>query len=57
MKDYIYEFPMRYFGLLPDNLIGYWISTKIIDIFNSTKSLTDIAKPRQGLSTSDNDRF
>ncbi len=52
-----YVFPMRYFGYLPDNLIGYWISTKIIDIFNREKCLADIAKPRQGLSTSDNDRF
>ncbi len=53
----MYIFPMRYFTYLPDNLIGYWISTKIIDIFNREKCLADIAKPRQGLSTSDNDRF
>lgn len=55
--DDLYYFPMRYFSFLPDNLIGYWISTKIIDIFNREKCLADIAKPRQGLSTSDNDRF
>ena len=53
----VYTFPMRYFTYLPDNLIGYWISTKIIDIFNKEKCLAEIAKPRQGLSTSDNDRF
>ena len=54
---YAFEFPMRYYKYLPDNLIGYWISTKIIDIFNNEKGLAEIAKPRQGLSTSDNDRF
>ena len=50
-------FPMKYFEYLPDSLIGYWISPRIIDIFNREKCLSEIAKPRQGLSTSDNDRF
>ena len=50
-------FPMKYFDYLPDSLIGYWISPRIIDIFNREKCLSEIAKPRQGLSTSDNDRF
>lgn len=52
-----YVFPMEYYLYLPDNLIGYWISTNLIDIFNREKALADIAKPRQGLSTSDNARF
>lgn len=52
-----YVFPMNYYSYLPDNLIGYWTSTKLIDIFNREKTLADIAKPRQGLSTSDNARF
>ena len=52
-----YVFPMEYYSYLPDNLIGYWISTNLIDIFNREKALADIAKPRQGLSTSDNARF
>lgn len=56
-KKNLFEFNMSYFSLLPDNLIGYWISTKVIDIFTNEKALTEIAKPRQGLSTSDNDRF
>ena len=56
-SELLYEFPMRYYSFLPDNLIGYWISTRVIDIFNNEKALSDIAKPRQGLSTSDNDRF
>ena len=53
----LYLFNASYFKLLPDNLIGYWISTKLIDIFTKESALTEIAKPRQGLSTSDNDRF
>ena len=52
-----YQFNMRYFSQLPDNIIGYWIAQKYIDIFENQPSLTDVSKPRQGLSTSDNDRF
>ena len=55
--SFFYIFPMEYYSYLPDNLIGYWISTKLIDIFNRENALVNIAKPRQGLSTSDNARF
>lgn len=57
IKQDLFVFPMKYYRFLPDNLIGYWISTRLIDIFNKEKSLAEIAKPRQGLSTSDNARF
>jgi len=53
----MYQFSMDNFAKLPDKIIGYWISKKIIKIFEHEKCLTEIAKPRQGLSTSDNDRF
>lgn len=37
--------------------IAYWVSDKVRDIFNGSKTIGDLAEPRQGLATSDNDRF
>ncbi|MDO7203425.1 hypothetical protein Q5M85_03475 [Paraclostridium bifermentans] len=37
--------------------IAYWISESVIKSFNIEENLSDVAAPRQGLSTSDNDRF
>lgn len=36
--------------------VAYWLSTKAIDAFNY-KTLNDYAKPRQGMATSDNNKF
>jgi type II restriction/modification system DNA methylase subunit YeeA len=44
------------FKKIPSNPIAYWVSDQIRNIF-ANKDLGDIAKPRQGLSTSDNNRF
>ena len=45
------------FSKIPGSLVAYWISSKIFNIFATSKMLYDVAKPRQGLATSDNDRF
>ena len=37
--------------------IAYWVSERVLDIFSEFESLSILAKPRQGLATSDNDRF
>ena len=37
--------------------IAYWVSKKVRDIFNSSMKLGEIAYPRKGNSTSDNNRF
>ena len=37
--------------------IGYWLSKKSLDIIYNEKSISDVAAPRQGLATGDNDRF
>ena len=42
---------------IPGMPIAYWLSDTMFRIFASSKKLTDVAKPRQGLATSDNDRF
>lgn len=48
---------MSKFRNLPDNYIAYWISNKIENIFEENKSISEYAKPRQGLATGDNERF
>lgn len=37
--------------------VAYWLSEKARDAFASGCLIRDVAKPRQGLATSDNDRF
>lgn len=45
------------FRLLPQCVYAYWASNKIREIYISSTKLNDIAEPRQGMATSDNDRF
>lgn len=45
------------FEKIPGYPIAYWVSDKAISLLNSTKSVSDLAAPRQGFATSDNERF
>ena len=45
------------FKKIPGSPIAYWVSDKIRDAFEQAETIGDIAQPRQGLATSDNDRF
>ncbi|HUP79181.1 MAG TPA: BREX-1 system adenine-specific DNA-methyltransferase PglX, partial [Pirellula sp.] len=45
------------FATLPRNPLAYWITDGVKGSFKSPNSLGDIATPRQGLATSDNNRF
>lgn len=42
---------------IPGTPFAYWLSDTMFDIFKDSKTLSDVAKPRQGLATSDHDRF
>ncbi|WP_350454446.1 BREX-1 system adenine-specific DNA-methyltransferase PglX [Slackia heliotrinireducens] len=42
---------------IPGWPIAYWASANMIRCFSSLKPLSEIARPRQGLVTGDNDRF
>lgn len=44
------------FSKIPGNPVAYWISKKMLDGFNN-KILYDVARPRQGLATTNNDLF
>jgi len=45
------------FNKIPGAPIAYWVSDKIRDIFSRSKPLAEIASPKVGLQTGDNDRF
>lgn len=58
-KLYTINYPnveQKNFEKIPGCPIGYWVSENMINAFMGDK-LSDIAKPRQGLATSDNNRF
>ena len=42
---------------IPGSAIAYWVSDKILNTFQSSKTLNEISSIRQGLATADNDRF
>lgn len=44
------------FAKIPGSPVAYWASTNVLRAFNN-KKLGDLAKPRQGMATSDNNRF
>jgi type II restriction/modification system DNA methylase subunit YeeA len=45
------------FGKIPGSPIGYWISQNLIDSFVKGKPIKQIAPPKQGLATGDNEQF
>jgi len=45
------------FKIIPGFPIAYWISNRLREIFASSKLLKSISEPRQGMATSDNNRF
>lgn len=55
--DFFYEADQNNYLVIPSNPIAYWLSDTMFEIFRSSQSLSEVAKPRQGLATSDNDRF
>ncbi len=54
---YFYETDSNNFSKIPGSTIAYWLSDMMFKIFAESKTLSEVAKPRQGLATSDNDRF
>lgn len=52
-----YSNPEINFSKIPGSPIAYWASDKIIEAFQTGSTLSDIAEPRQGLATADNNQF
>jgi len=45
------------FEKIPGSPIGYWVSEKAIEVVSQSDSIKDLASPRQGFATGDNNRF
>ena len=45
------------FSKIPGSPIAYFLSPKVVKIFGEAKSLVEFAYPKQGIATSDNNRF
>lgn len=51
-----YEKKQNDFYKIPGNRVAYWITDTLIEAFKNP-TIGDLAKPRQGLATGDNNRF
>ena len=59
-KLYTINYPnveQKNFEKIPGCPIGYWLSNKVYDIFESSNCINTYGDPRQGLATGDNNRF
>ena len=45
------------FEKIPGSPVAYWVGQAMLAAFGASKKLKDIAEPRQGLATANNDRF
>jgi hypothetical protein len=45
------------FAKIPGSPVAYWVNAKFLDTFMQFPLLGDISYPKQGLATSDNDRY
>lgn len=45
------------FSKIPGSPVAYWVSDAMLNCFTDGNSLRNIANPRQGLATGENDRF
>lgn len=55
-KNY-YSANQKEFEKIPGSPIAYWVSNRVREIFEKNQKLGEIAQPRKGNSTSDNNRF
>lgn len=52
-----FQINQKNFEKIPGMPIGYWMNNKVLEIFEKNLKLGEIAKPRKGNSTSNNERF
>lgn len=56
-KHRTYDIWLKKLMTIPTKPFAYWINDNILNIFNDLDKFESIAKPRQGMATSDNKRF
>ncbi|MEH2036767.1 BREX-1 system adenine-specific DNA-methyltransferase PglX [Nostoc sp.] len=54
---YLYYSNSVDFARTPGSVIAYWLSEKLLTIFENAESLGNVFESKQGLSTANNDRF
>ena len=54
---YFYETSAENFSKIPGSPIAYWVSEKMLGAFENGTRLGEVAKPRQGMATTNNNRF
>ena len=57
MEKYFFRASAADFKKIPGSPIAYWISPKLRGVFGRAKLFDEVAQPRKGITTSDNDRF
>ena len=55
-KNYYYP-KQSNFSKIPGSPVAYWVSKNAVQAFETQKALGAIAEPKQGLATTDNNRF
>lgn len=56
-KENRYNTDQSNFSKIPGSPIAYWASQNVVNAFLNGKRLGDISKPRQGMATTNNNRF
>ena len=54
---YFFEATESNFSKIPGSPIAYWATQKMVNIFYSNQLLIDIAEPKQGIATADNNKY
>lgn len=57
LKLFYPNIPQTNFSKIPGSPIAYWVSDKVIKNYIKSNSLENIAKPRQGMATTNNNLF
>ncbi|MFT6905275.1 MAG: type II restriction/modification system DNA methylase subunit YeeA [Oleiphilaceae bacterium] len=55
--DWFYSVAPDLFRKIPGSPLAYWVSERVFEIFDEGRSLDEVAQPRKGLTTADNERF
>lgn len=57
LKVFYPNIPQTNFSKIPGSPIAYWVSENAFDIFQYANEINEVANPRQGMATSDVNRF
>ena len=56
-RIYYPQVEQNYFGKIPGCPLGYWLTENSIDVIAKSQTIYDVAAPRQGFATGDNNKF